>query len=101
MFDFVDPIQAKKNLNRQGTKVLHSIVEAYNEGAFDDPKLTYGFGGLLASICEGKVQGRLDEETMKVMWSITPAYQKQLDELAAAAAKENIIIGPWAQYEDR
>ena len=95
MFDFVDPIQAKKNLNRQGTKVLHSIVEAYNTGALDDPHLSASFGALLASICEGKVQGQLDETNMCVMWSLTPGYQKQLDDLAMAATEENIILGPW------
>ena len=94
-FDFVDPIQARKNLMRQGTKILHSIVEAYNQGVFDEPGSAASFGGLLASICEGKVQGRLDDETMKVMWSLTPSYQEKLDEIAAAVADENVIIGPW------
>ena len=28
---------AKRNLKRQGTKVLHDIISAYETGIFDDP----------------------------------------------------------------
>tara|TARA_B100001094_G_scaffold181997_1_gene176372 strand:- start:191 stop:481 length:291 start_codon:yes stop_codon:yes gene_type:complete len=95
MFDFIDPIQAKKNLNRQGTKVLHSIVEAYNSGALDDPHTAVSFCSLLATICEGKVLGQLDKEAMTVVWSLAPEYRKNLDKIASAISDENVIIGPW------
>ena len=101
MFDFVDPIQAKKNLNRQGTKVLHDIVNSYLNGSLDDPNRAYMFCSLLACICEGKVTGRFNEETMEVEWTVTPEHQREIDALTASVIDEKVIIGPWGQYEDR
>ena len=95
MFDFVDPIQAKKNLNRQGTKVLHYIVTAYNKGYLDYPQTQAIFCSLLACVCEGKVTGRLNEETMEVEWTVTPEHQKAIDALKASVVDEKVIIGPW------
>ena len=94
-FDFVDSIQARKNLMKHGTKVLYSIIEAYDAGMFDDPSLCYSFGNLLASVCEGKVQGTLDDETMRVKWSLTPEHAKKLEQEAIARQQKNVIIGPW------
>ena len=67
-------IDAKKNLNRQGTKVLHDIVDAFQRGIFDDPQKSAAYCGLLACICEGKVQGVFDEDTASIKWSLTPEY---------------------------
>jgi len=93
-------VSAKKNLNRQGTKVLHDIANAYETGVFDDPKSSLMFCSLLACICEGKVQGVLDEETMSVKWSLTSEYSAQLDALRDAMTQVglesgNVVKGPW------
>jgi hypothetical protein len=91
---------AKKNLNRQGTKVLHDIANAYETGVFDDPNASAMFCSLLACICEGKVQGILDEETATIKWSLTTKYSAQLDVLQAEMmqtgfASGNLVKGPW------
>ena len=93
-------VPAKKNLNRQGTKVLHDIVNAYETGVFDDPNASAMFCSLLARICEGKVQGVLDEETATVKWSLTTEYSAQLDALRDAMLQAglesgNVVKGPW------
>ena len=93
-------VSAKKNLNRQGTKVLHDIANAYETGVFDDPNASAMFCSLLACICEGKVQGILDEETMSVKWSLTSEYSAQLDALRDALMRSGlesgkVVKGPW------
>ena len=101
-YTFTDPIAAKKNLNKQGTKILHYIASAYDKGYLDDPQTQAIFCSLLACVCEGKVTGFLDEETMEVVWSLTPEYQKKLNNLMEQAKfDDNVIIGPWGQYENR
>ena len=95
-FRSIDPIVAKKNINRKGTKILHYIVTAYDKGYLDDPQTQAIFCSLLACIAEGKVAGRIDEETMEVMWSLTPAFQKEMNELMDASMQDdNVILGPW------
>jgi hypothetical protein len=94
-------VSAKKNLNRQGTKVLHDIANAYETGVFDDPQSSVMFCSLLACICEGKVQGVLDEETMKVKWSLTSEYSAKVDALRATMMQADlesgkVVKGPWA-----
>ena len=94
-------VPAKKNLNRQGTKILHSIVNAYETGVFDDSHSSVMFCSLLACICEGKVQGVLDEETMTVKWSLTSEYSAQLDALRevmiqSATEAGKVVKGPWS-----
>ena len=93
-------IDAKKNLNRQGTKVLHDIVDAFQRGVFDDPQKSAAYCGLLACICEGKVQGVFDEDTASIKWSLTPEYSKQLEALqaeilASASSAGKVVRGPW------
>ena len=93
MLDFVE---IKKNLNRQGTKILFDIANAYETGVFDDPKSSVLYCSLLACICEGKVEGVFDEDTAKVKWSLTRDYSDQLDALYSEAAKsDKIVRGPW------
>ena len=88
-------MEAKKNLNKQATKVLHDIVSAYAKGSLEDPEKAYFYCNLLACICEGKVQGIMDEESCEVKWSLTPEYQSQIDALRESLASENVIAGPW------
>ena len=104
MFDdqFIDFVAAKKNLNRQGTKVLHSIVEAYALGSLDgDAEAALAFCSLMALICEGKVEGILaTDEDWQVKWSLTPEYEEQLKEtreylLEAAKSSGKVVQGPW------
>ena len=98
MFEYeeIDFVQAKKNLNRQATKVIQDIADAYVGGVFDDPKKISFFCNLLACICEGKIEGTLDENTMRVKWSLTPEYQKKMEDLQeAASAAANVLRGPW------
>lgn len=95
-------ISAKKNLNRQGTKVLHDIANAYETGIFDDPKSSAMFCSLLACICEGKVQGVFDEESGNIKWSLTSEYSAELEALREAMiqsglASGNVVQGPWTQ----
>ena len=104
-YDYMNWEDAKKNLNRQGTKVLHYIVDAYRRGELDSPDSAFNFCSLLACICEGKVTGILDEEEMKVKWSLKPEYEEQVQKLyeafmeaagdAASEESSNVIKGPW------
>ena len=75
-FILTDPSQAKKNLNKQGTKVLHYIVSAYDKGYLDDPQTQAIFCSLLACVCEGKVTGYLDDETMEYLVAHTRVLRK-------------------------
>ena len=97
MFDFVDFDSAKRNIRRQGTKVLHDIASAYDRGALDDPENARVFMSLLACICEGKVEGRLDEVTGEIKWALTKEYSElmnqKLDEIAKSSP--NVVEGPW------
>ena len=95
-----ESMSAKKNLNRQGTKVLQDIANAYETGVLDDPDASAMFCSLLACICEGKVQGIFDEETATIKWSLTSEYEAELDALQEVMmqtgfASGNIVKGPW------
>ncbi len=104
-YQYLDWEEAKKNLNRQGTKVLHYIVDAYQRGALDQPDSAMNFCSLLACICEGKVIGTMDEEKMKVKWTLKPEYEEQVQKLyeafmeatgdADSEGSSNVIKGPW------
>ncbi len=96
-FKYIDPQDAERNIKKQATKVLATIAESYNKGVLDSPESAYTFCSLLACICEGKVQGLLDETTGEVKWSLTEKYQKELDSflLRAAEQDENVVKGPW------
>tara|TARA_Y100000592_G_scaffold101037_1_gene184846 strand:+ start:61129 stop:61452 length:324 start_codon:yes stop_codon:yes gene_type:complete len=99
-FESLAPSEVDSNINKQATKVLKSIAEAYSTGLLDDPKTGFTFCQLLACICEGKVEGVYDEDKMKVHWSLTPSYEsdllkkaQELEEQLAASGK--IVQGPW------
>ena len=47
-FRYVDFETAKRNIRKQGTKVLHDIATAYERGALDDPESAAIFSNLLA-----------------------------------------------------
>ena len=101
-YQYMDWLAAKKNLNRQGTKVLHYIVDAYHRGELDDPDAALNFCSLLACICEGKITGILDEEEMKVKWSLKPEYEEKMQKLYdafldASEQAPNIVKGPWTK----
>jgi len=94
-------LDPRKNLNKQATKVLQDIVLAYETGVFDDPHSSAMYCSLLACICEGKVQGFVDEKTGKVKWSLTPQYSKTLDEMRETylekdLASGRVVHGPWS-----
>jgi hypothetical protein len=93
---------AKKNLTRQASKVLHDIVNAYETGIFDDPNSSAMFCSLLACICEGKVQGVVDEYSGQVKWSLTEEYSEELERMKEAVLQSGIVSGkvvkgPWPQ----
>ena len=99
--DEIGFMQAKKNVNKQGTKILHDIASAYATGAFDDPQSAVMFCSLLACICEGKVQGHFDELDAQIKWSLTPEYSAELEVLRESAlrtglASGQVVKGPWA-----
>jgi hypothetical protein len=101
-YEYMDWVDAKKNLNRQGTKVLHYIVDVYQRGELDNPDDALNFCSLLACICEGKVTGLLDKEEMRVNWSLKPEYEKKMHELYDAFIEvseqsPNVIKGPWSK----
>lgn len=97
MFDFVDFDSAKKNIRRQGTKVLHDIASAYDRGVLDDTESARVFISLLACICEGKVEGSFDEYSGEIKWSLTKEYSEmmsqKMDEIVRSSP--NIVEGPW------
>jgi hypothetical protein len=58
------------------------------------------FCSLLACVCEGKVQGILDEETMTVKWSLTSKYSAEVEALRDAMMQVGlesgkVVKGPW------
>ena len=92
--------ETKRNINRQGTKILHDIVCAYETGLFDHPQSSHMFTQLLACICEGKVEGFFDDDGGVVKWSLTKSYSEQLEKfqealMATAHESENVVKGPW------
>ena len=93
--------EVKSNLTSQFSKVMHDIATAYQLGSLDDPNQAVLFCSLLALVCEGRVQGVMDEETMVVKWSLTPEYASELEVLRQAVynnaqSAPNVVKGPWA-----
>jgi hypothetical protein len=88
---------AKKNIRRQGTKVLHDIASAYDRGAFDDPEHARVFVSLLACVCEGKVEGVFDEHSGEIKWSLTKEYSEVMSQKMEEIARSspNVVEGPW------
>ena len=97
MFDQIDFDVAKRNIRRQGTKVLHDIASAYDKGTLDDPETARMFVSLLACVCEGKVEGVLDEHSGEVKWSLTKEYSEVMSQKMEQVIKSspNIVEGPW------
>ena len=92
--------EVKSNLTSQDSKIMHDIAVVYQQGSLDDPKQAYAFCGLLALICEGKVQGFFDETTGLVKWSLTNEYSKKIEEMKLALLQQaqqspNVVRGPW------
>ena len=99
-FETLDPTKVSSNINRQATKILKSLAEAYSTGLLDDPKTGFSFCQLLACVCEGKVEGVYDEDKMKVVWNLTSSYENELYERAQElesqlAESGRIVQGPW------
>jgi len=97
---YIGFMEAKKNINKQATKILHDIASAYERGDLDDPNASIMYCSFLACICEGKVSGIIDEESCEVKWSLTPEYAKEVEQLQKAIIEkaslaENVIKGPW------
>lgn len=100
-FRYVDFATAKRNIRRQGSKILHDIAAAYVRGALDTPESAVVFSNLLACICEGKVSGDFDEQSGAIKWSLTNDYSEELAAQRAAALKSSledqiIVRGPWS-----
>ena len=97
MFDYVDFEVAKRNIRRQGTKILHDIASAYDKGALDDPEHARIFVSLLACVCEGKVEGVLDEHSGEIKWSLTKEYSEVMNQKMEEIARSspNVVEGPW------
>ncbi len=97
MFDYVDFEVAKRNIRRQGTKILHDIASAYDRGALDDPEHARIFVSLLACVCEGKVEGVLDEHSGEIKWSLTKEYSEVMNQKMEEIARSspNVVEGPW------
>ncbi len=93
--------ESKRNLYRQGTKVLNDIVNAFERGVLDDPEQSVLFCGLLACICEGKVEGLVDHESGLVKWSLTKEYSEEINRIKEALldselSSGKVIKGPWS-----
>ena len=98
IFKQTPPDMVKKNITRQATKILKDIGIAYAEGMLDSPEAAYKYCSLLACICEGKMEGTLDEESGTVKWSLTKDYHAKLLEkmsLSEIDSSTNVIRGPW------
>ena len=97
VFDYVDFEVAKKNIRRQGTKILHDIASAYDRGALDDPEHARVFVSLLACVCEGKVEGTFDEHNGEIKWSLTKEYSEVVNQKMEEVVRSslNVVEGPW------
>ncbi|MBP04927.1 MAG: hypothetical protein CMA72_09120 [Euryarchaeota archaeon] len=97
-YDEIGFVEAKKNINKQATKILYAIADAYQDGTLDSPNSMEVFCNLLACICEGKVEGSIEESTMEVHWSLTKKYQEYLENIPVTPpGNDNCVAGPWPQ----
>ncbi len=92
----------KNNIDAQGKQLLHDIAVAYIQGAFDDPRHSAMYCSLVACICEGKVEGVIDEEQQVVKWTLTEEYHAELLKQEEAilqnlTGSDNVIQGPWKE----
>ena len=92
--------EIKKNVTKQGTKILHDIAVAFGTGVFDNPQSSTMFCSLLACICEGKVEGSLSDEDGLVKWALTKEYHSELLQQENLLIEEmeksgNLVRGPW------
>ena len=94
--------EIRSNVAEQGSQILHDMAVAYVQGAFDDPHHSAMYCSLIACICEGKVEGSLDEEKQVVKWALTKEYHAELlrqeeEILNEVTGSGNVIQGPWKQ----
>ena len=85
------------NLRAQTDMLLASLAEIYESGQIEDPRQNHLMMSLFSLVCEGKVEGSMDEELTppRVKWTLTPAYAKQMKEEQEAIKDPNVIKGPW------
>jgi len=95
-----DPRKARRRIMAQGVNILHSLVEAYQSGALDDPNVSANLCTMFALIAEGKVTGHFDDDTGKTKWSLTENYMKRLQEVEDMIMGSKIIKGPWEKTID-
>lgn len=96
-----DPHKARRRIMTQGVNILHSLVEAYNEGLLDDPDKAASLCAMFALVAEGKVSGNFDEETGTTKWSLTDNYIQRLREAEEMILGSKIVKGPWEKTVDK
>lgn len=100
MDNFIDPHISRRKIMSQGANILRSIVDAYNDGALDDPKQSMQLCSLFALVAEGKVVGSFDEETATTKWSLTDKYIQRLKEVEESILESKLLKGPWKNSLD-
>jgi len=96
-----DPVKARRRIMTQGVNILHSLIEAYNEGMLDDPGSAANLCTMFALVAEGKVTGNFDDEIGTTKWSLTDNYVARLREAEEAILGPKIIKGPWKNSVDK
>ena len=96
---FQEPLDrdtVKRNLYKQGTKVLRAIVEQYDSGFIESPEDNHLFMSLMAMVCEGRVTGKIDKTTGKVAWNLTPAFKEEVSSAVNRVRQtDNVVNSPW------
>ena len=91
MFDNIS-----SNLFAQAQMIIYSIAEQYELGSIDDPSANHLLLQLFALVGEGKVIGSTCEDTGRVKWTLTEAYEEQLEKAREAAMTDGTVVpGPW------
>ncbi len=100
MDEFTDPLLPKRKVMAQGVNILRSIIEAYNQGALDDPQQSANLCSLFALVAEGKVIGHFDNDSATTKWSLTDNYIKRLREVEDSILESKLLKGPWKNSLD-
>ena len=93
--------EIKKNMYKQNKNIMHTIIDCYSRGTLDTPEGASVLCGLLACVCEGKIEGTLNDDTKIVSWALTHAFEKEMQELQDALVEstdllgDNLVKGPW------
>jgi len=88
--------EARSNIFKQGTKILHAIAEHYEMGAIEDSKANDTLMLLFGLIAEKKVSGVVCQDTGQIKWSLSKEYEKELEkERRDLYDGSNIVDGPW------